>query len=198
MGKIQELIEKYEYYDQISICSFNHKFYEKVEKYNNEYNRKIVFGFLMFNVSNLENFSANNQITLEASFLRAYPRIVELAHKRGLTVGVWFVNFYNIIKEPTQYNYLFEIGVDVIITDYPIRVKNQLDQYYSGNIYIEGCKSTSIYTNNIINCNSCEEGYERVHIGEKYRYLCKLKYEIDPELHIREYFDRYREKKYFQ
>ena len=120
----------------------------------------------MFNVSNLENFSANNQITLEASFLRAYPHIVELAHKRGLTVGVWFVNFYNIIKEPTQYNYLFEIGVDVIITDYPIRVKNQLDQYYSGNI--EGCKSTSIYTDNTINCNSCEEGYKRVYIEEKY------------------------------
>ena len=29
---IQDLIEKYEYYDQISICGFNHAYYEKVVK----------------------------------------------------------------------------------------------------------------------------------------------------------------------
>ena len=47
--KIKELIEQYNYYDQISISSFELKYYEKVEKYNNDYNRSIVFGFLYWN-----------------------------------------------------------------------------------------------------------------------------------------------------
>ena len=54
-----------------------------------------------------------------------------------MTVGVWF------FSEPNNRDYydLFEIGVDVIITDYPIRVANQLKLFYSNNNYLEGCKS---------------------------------------------------------
>ena len=45
----EDLIEKHEYFNKISIWGFNHKYYEKVEKYNNNFGRNIVFGFLYEN-----------------------------------------------------------------------------------------------------------------------------------------------------
>ena len=138
--KIQELIEKHEYYEQISICSFEHKYYEKVEKYNTDYNRKIVFGFLNdFIRKNREDIlninRPNHQISVNALFIKSNEDLVKKIHDKGMTLGVWF--FYETSSR--QYYDLFEIGVDVIITDYPRRVANQLMEYYSYKNYLEGC-----------------------------------------------------------
>ena len=135
MEKIQELIEKHEYYDQIDICSFNHKFFEYVEQYNKDYNRTIVFGFLNWDILDLgpldfrreeifNLYKPNHQLTLNVGFIKKYPQFAKQAHDKGMVVGVYFFNILNIIQELEQYYDLFEIGDDVIITDYPLRVQN--------------------------------------------------------------------------
>ena len=196
--KIQELIEKYEYYDQISICSFYHKYFEKVERYNNENNRTIVFGFLNdFIRKSREQIydinKPNHQISLNAKFIKDNEDFVKKAHDKGMVVGAWFF----IENSFMQYYDLFEIGVDVIITDYPRRVSNQLKEYYSDKIYSEGCKSIEKNFYNIPSCSSCLNGYELVYIIEKDRKLCKLKSEIDPDLYIKDNYGVYHEKKIF-
>ena len=82
--EIKKLIEKYEYYDQISISSFKIKYYDKVVNYNKEKNRNIVFGFLFFDfdiIRGQEPFvkgpdlfelnEKNHQITLNAYSIKS-------------------------------------------------------------------------------------------------------------------------------
>ena len=152
---IRELIEKYEYYDQISISSFNDAFYEMIIKYNDDYNRNIVFGFLKWS-SSLFNYKKNHQISLpyKVSLFYLAKEEVAKAHNAGMTVGVWFLDE----KNDNNYYDLFEMGVDVIITDYPIRVQNQLNEFYSDTITIEGCNTLEKNKNNITSCTSCKNG----------------------------------------
>ena len=191
--KIQELIEKYEYYDQMSISSFHSEFFQKVEKYNKDYNRTIVFGKLQWTPSDI-NYRQLHQISLHSFSLT--KEVVKKAHDEGKVVGVWFMP-----SEPDYYYDLFEMGVDVIITDYPKKVANQLQEYYSNNIYLEGCKSIDIIFNNIYgnisNCTSCQNGYELVKIHEQDRNLCKLKYELDPDLYTKDISGVYHQKNIF-
>ena len=192
--KIEELIEKYEYYDQISISSYKHNYYEHVQNYNIKNNRTIVFGFLYANIVNIykqSNYNyTNHQISMNALLIGKNPKILEAAHKNGMTVAVYF------FTEPNNRYYydLFEIGVDVIITDYPIRVANQLKEYYLDKIHLEGCETIDKNSKNISICTSCQNGYEKVYIKEQDRTLCKLKYEIDPDLYINNGFNVYYEK----
>ena len=58
---IRDLIEKYEYYNQISISSFIDDYYYMIEKYNNDYKRNIVFGFLKWSVLGFD-YKENHQI----------------------------------------------------------------------------------------------------------------------------------------
>ena len=148
---IQKLIEKHKYYDQISISSFYFKYYDKIVKYNNDYNRKIVFSFLFrnFNGSNIttENETLiegpdiydidapNHQITINWIELRNNKEFVESVHSKGMVLGVYFYN------EPSdvQYYDLFMIGVDVIITNYPLKVASQLEEFIANDIELEDC-----------------------------------------------------------
>ena len=177
---VRELIEKYEYYDQISISSFNHDFYYMIEKYNNDYKRKIVFGFLYLYSLDI-NYMENHQISLDADQIKI--ETVTDAHNRGMTVGAYF------LKEPKDldYYYLFEMGVDVIITDYPERVANQSNEFMSDKIFYEGCSTFSKTNFNITSCTSCIDGYKLVKVKEQGRNLCKLNYELV-------HFDLYKEK----
>ena len=53
-----KLIEKYNYFDQISISSFNHNYYKKIVEYNNnnKLGKKLVFGFLYGRGSNSKQY----------------------------------------------------------------------------------------------------------------------------------------------
>ena len=70
----------------------------------------------------------NHQISFNAFTIQYNQDIVKKVHDNGMTVRVFF------LKEPNQYYDLFEIGVDVIISDFPIRVANQINEYYSNKI----------------------------------------------------------------
>ena len=78
--KIKELIEKYEYYNQIAICSFNPKYYEKVDDYNNKFNRTIVFGFLKLEPFFIDYTKTNHQISLNFANIIKYPQVIKDAH----------------------------------------------------------------------------------------------------------------------
>ena len=181
----QELIEKYEYYDQISISAFHHDYYKQVIKYNDDYKRKIVFGFLKWTPL-LINYQKNHQISLHQFFLT--KKIVEKAHKNGMSVGVWFWP-----GDPDYYYDLFEMGVDVIITDYPKRVANQLKEYHSDKFYLEGCETIEKNYDNIASCTSCKNGYELIRISEQEKSLCKIKYELDSDFYT-DHFGIYHKK----
>jgi glycerophosphoryl diester phosphodiesterase len=53
--------------------------------------------------------------------LRADPEFVARAHARGHQVFVWTVD------EPADVEYVLELGVDTIITDHPLEVRQLLD-----------------------------------------------------------------------
>ena len=131
--KIEELIEKYEYYDQISICSFESRYYKYVQNYNSRNTRNIVYGFLMWSIIDFNYNFPDNQISLFAPLIT--HDIVLKAHSSKMTVAAWFYNE----KDDTEYYDLFDIGVDVIITDYPLRVAEQLNEYNMNKISLEGC-----------------------------------------------------------
>ena len=191
-GKIKELIEKYEYYDQISISSFHSQFFQKIDEYNKEYKRTIVFGKLQWTPINI-NYEQLYQISLHSFFLS--KDFVQKAHDKGKIVGVWFWP-----SDPDYYYDLFEMGVDVIISDYPIRVANQLNEYYSDKKHLEGCESIEKTFNidgEVLTCSSCLVGYELVKIYEEERNLCKLKYELDPDFYKKGYFGHYYQKNIF-
>ena len=95
-----------------------------------------------------------------------------------MSVGVWFWP-----GDPDYYYDLFEMGVDVIITDYPKRVENQLKEYHSNKVYLEGCETIEKNYNNIASCTSCKKGYELIRISEQEKSLCKIKYELDSDFY---------------
>lgn len=68
------------------------------------------------------------------------------------------------------------------MTDYPIKVAEQLENFYSKN-YLEGCLSTKKNDKNLLSCLSYKIGYKSVIIEDQNRNLCKLDYEIDPDLY---------------
>ena len=57
---------------------------------------------------------------------------MEKAHNKGITFAAWFWP-----SDPDYYYDLFELGIDVIITDYPVKVAKQLNEYYSMYSYID-------------------------------------------------------------
>ena len=79
----------------------SYDYYKDVIKYNDDYKRNIVFGFLSW-----------------IFFLT--KGLVEKAHNKVITFAAWFWP-----SDPDYYYDLFELGIDVIITDYPINVSNQ-------------------------------------------------------------------------
>ena len=183
---VQDLIEKYEYYNQLSISSFNHHYYNDVVKYNDDYKRNIVFGFLKW-TSIFINYQKNHQISLHSFFIS--KELVEKAHNKGMTVAAWFWP-----GDPDYYYDLFEMGVDVIITDYPLKVENQLKEFKSDKIYLEGCETIEKNIDNIASCSSCKSGYELIKIPEQEKRLCKIKYELDPDFFYIDLFGIYHRK----
>lgn len=69
-----------------------------------------------------------------------------------------------------------------------MKVAEQLELYENGEIYLEGCESVIDRDNKLPSCNKCKIGYQKVQIIEQNRNLCKLKYELDPDIFIKDIF----------
>ena len=123
------LIKKYDYFDQISISSFEHKYYNKIMEYNslNKFKKIISFGFLYgLGNNNIKYNFKFNTINLYWSVIT--KEICDKAHANGMAVFIWFI--INDKESEKIYERLFDYGVDILCTNYPLKAKKFRYHYY--------------------------------------------------------------------
>ena len=126
---IIKLVEKFHFFNQISISSFHHYYYNNVEEYNKKHKKKLVFGFI-YNKGNNGSFEYNKQgHSLNIYWSDVTKKVCNKAHKNGMAVLAWF----SISDEENnaKYKKLIDNGVDAICSNFPLLAKNFRDEYYS-------------------------------------------------------------------
>ena len=89
---IIKLIEKYDFFNQISLSSFHHDYYYKIMEYNKKYDKNLIFGFL-YHVN-----ESNYDFTKNGSFLGIYHKNItrgmcKKVHSNGMAILAWFGMF---------------------------------------------------------------------------------------------------------
>ena len=128
---IIKLIEKYNYFDQISISSFNHNYYKKIVEYNNnnKLGKKLAFGFLYGGGSNSKHYPFHVPYnTLNLYWKKVTKHICDKAHANRMAVFAWFYMGEN--ETNAIYKRLFDYGIDIICSNFPLRAKKYRDLYY--------------------------------------------------------------------
>ena len=122
------LIEKYNYFDQISFSSFYYDYYNKTSEYNKKYNRNIPFGFLYHKNDTQEFIFNKTGNSLNVYYTDATKNVCQKAHENGMAVLVWF----DMLDEENFdiYKQLIENGVDVICSNEPALAKRFVKKYY--------------------------------------------------------------------
>jgi len=127
--KIMELIEKYNFFDQISLSSYYFGYYNKIIEYNKKNNKTLTFGFLYF-LTNEKYYKYNYKgNSLNVYWPHANKRVCDLAHKNGMAVMAWFL--LGEKENDNLYKTLIENGVDVICSNDPVKAKIFRDNYYN-------------------------------------------------------------------
>jgi len=134
--KIIELIEKYNFFDQISISSFHHGYYYKIQEYNKRKLKKLTFGFLYFKLRKKRYFNFYHRgNSLNIYWPYASKRVCDKAHKNGMAVMAWFL--LNDKENNYIYKKLIENGVDVICCNDPVKAKIFRDNYYNQTKFVK-------------------------------------------------------------
>jgi glycerophosphoryl diester phosphodiesterase len=126
--KVIKLIEEYDFFDQISICSLHHEYYNKIEEYNKKNNRNLLFGFgYRKNQTNLIDFTKKGN-TINIHWKETTKEICAKAHENGMGVVSWF----GLDEDENLENYksVIETGADVIVANYPLLAKKYRDSLY--------------------------------------------------------------------
>jgi len=126
---VMKLIEEFDFFDQISLSSFYHEYYNKVIEYNKKNNRNLVFGFLY---SRGGEFNINQTgSSLNVYWTDATKGLCDAAHSHGMPVLVWF----EMDEEENNeiYQLLIENGVDIICSNEPLLAKKYIKYYYYKN-----------------------------------------------------------------
>jgi len=123
-----KLIEEYDFFDQIALSSLHLDYFNKIEEYNNNNNRKLVFGFIY-----KKNIKAKYELSKRGHTLNLHwsditKEICDKAHENGMAVVGWF----KMDEEEgiEHFKKLIEDGVDVICTNYPLIAKEYRDSLY--------------------------------------------------------------------
>ena len=129
--KVIELIEKYDYFDQIAISSFNHKYYRKVVEFNqnNTLGKKLSFGFIYGGGSNIRKYPyklRNNSLNL--LWKKINKNVCIKAHAHGMAVNAWF--YMGVDETDKILKHLFDSGIDILCTNDPLRAKKFRYNYY--------------------------------------------------------------------
>ena len=126
--KLIKLIEKYNYYDQISISSFFFDYYNKTIEYNKKYNKNILFGFLYHKNETKEFLFNKTGNSLNVYWTDATKELCDKAHKNGMAVLVWF----DMLDEENfdVYKTLINNGVNIICSNEPMLAKKYIKEYY--------------------------------------------------------------------
>ena len=124
---ITKLIEEHDFFDQISLSSFNHAYYYKVKQYNKRNNRNLVFGFIYKkNVSHFFDFSKTGS-SMNIYWKDATKKVCDKAHQNGMAVLAWFDMQEE--ENETIFNYLIENGVDIICSNEPLLARKYIKYY---------------------------------------------------------------------
>ena len=124
-----KLIEEYDFFDQISLSSFYHEYYDRVIEYNKKNDRNLVFGFL-YSKFGVFNFLLTGS-SLNVYWTDATKELCDKAHSHGMPVLVWFDMDE---KENNEiYRQLIENGVDIICSNEPLLAKKYIKYYYFNN-----------------------------------------------------------------
>jgi len=133
--KVIELIEKYNFFDQITISSYFYGYYYKIKEYNKKNNKNLTFGFLYFKTKEKYYNYHHKGNSLNIYWPHASKRVCDKAHKNGMAVMAWFLPRQ---KENNRlYKKLIENGVDVICCNEPVKAKRFRDNYYNRNIFVK-------------------------------------------------------------
>ena len=124
---IIELIEEFDFFSQIYLSSFYHGYYEKIQEYNKNNNRNLIFGFLYDKYKQNDfDYSKNGNI-LNIYWADATKSVCDKAHLNNMAVLVWFEMED---KETIQiYRQLMENEVDIICSNDPLFAKKYLNYY---------------------------------------------------------------------
>ena len=129
--RIVKLIEKFDLFEQISLSSFEHNYYYKIQEYNNKYNKSLVFGHL-YKPSYIGDFNYTRPgSSINIYWINATEEVCNNAHKNGMAVLVYFR--MNETETEEIYKQLFYNGVDIICSNDPLLAKTYRDKYYIRN-----------------------------------------------------------------
>ena len=125
---IVELIEKYDFFDQIALSSFHHEYYPKIEEYNNNHEKKLVFGFLYHqNEKSIFDYTKKGH-TLNIYWTDATKEVCDKAHENGMAIQSWFK--LTDVETTEIYKQLIKNGADIICCNSPLLAKKYRDSYY--------------------------------------------------------------------
>ena len=130
--KIMALIEEYDFFDQISICSFFYGYFDKIQEYNKKNNRNIIFGF-GYNMNQKNYDFSKKGCTLNIYWKNINKEICDKAHENGMGIVAWFK--YDEDETIENYKQIIDIGVDVIVSNYPVLAKNYRDSLYKKSFF---------------------------------------------------------------
>ena len=122
-----KLIEKFDFFDQISLISPFFDYYNKILKYNRYHRKKLVFGFVYDRNTTNFDFTKKGNI-LSIHWEDATKEVCKRAHKNGMAIIAWI----DISEKENfrMYKQLIENGVDVICCNAPNMARDYLNYYY--------------------------------------------------------------------
>lgn len=138
LGEVLRLVEKYDAYNRVVLASFHTELYEEFKRLKDE--GKVPESFMfspgtagvvkyyLLAVTGLDALFTDKIAVLqlpteEFGIKMATEKIVKVAHDHNIAVHYWTVN------DKDEMRYLIELGVDGIMTDYPMRLKEVLEEY---------------------------------------------------------------------
>ena len=125
---VVNLIERYDFFEQIAISSFHHGYYKKIVKYNQVNYNTLVFGFLYHGGKQSKFDFTKSGNTLNIYWGDATKEICKKAHANGMAIQSWF--YYDEEENAEIYKQLFENGVDAICSNKPFLAKIFRDDYF--------------------------------------------------------------------
>ena len=130
--RMTNLIEQYDFFDQIAISSFHHDYYNKIVEYNQgrgkELGKELIFGFL-YNRNKQSQFDYTKKgSTLNIYYNDATKEVCDKAHENGMAIQSWFG--MEDEENTAIYKQLIKNGVDIICTNVPLLAKIYRDNYY--------------------------------------------------------------------
>ena len=133
--KVIELIEKYNFFDQIAISSYSYGYYYKIKEYNKRNNKNLTFGFLYYKTEEKYYNYNHTGNSLNIYWPYASKTVCDKAHKNGMAIMAWFLPHQ---KESNElYKQLIENGVDVICCNDPVKAKKFRDNYYIKKMFVK-------------------------------------------------------------